>query len=1086
LVVYAGKSILIANNLFWHFLAGLTLILMVMRIGRLLAFGCVVWAGTLAFAQQYPFIQIPGSPTDISSLFQDSKGRLWMIGSEIVCFDGARFFHLRDYGFPDENSNSITDDSSGAIWIGATSGVYRFSNGRVEAVAKGLAYSVISATPDVAIAAVGRTASDLSGGASLIRIQRRGSSWFDETIPSIQPHSSLTLDRSGMVLSQVTNNEWQEFKLQDVVRWKPGTLVSVTRHGSHDGGALNGPWQKLRDSSGCVWTSTPVGVRYHCGSEEHWAPYERAPLLGVREAPNGSLVLQGYALLAIGRPGSFQTASPANGLPWLSDAFPARDGTIWLSTSNGLARFSSAFHSEYWTTREGLTGPTWSIVRVGDKIFAGADQRIMTLSKDRVRWQTFAKFGEGGGVTTLLDGGDGTILAGFVSGGVVQLSPDGKVVAKALPGRPAAIMRLARTPDGEIWVGGKAFGRLVRDGSVLRFVEHALETQPVRNVLSIKYEEHTRKLWSCYGGGLVERDERGNWKEFTTRDGLLMNPCWSLAPRPHGDVWYAYFGRAFALVRPTLTGGIAVHQFGPNDATPDPAISSLDADRAGRLWRSGSQALYVADPAEAEAGNWVKIDQLDGPLDGGANSGSFFADTDGSIWFSNENSIGHYTPRADLVTPKFAPQIFLSAFSWENQPPKLAEAVGDMPHGSKIIAHIGSLQFDRRNALRLRYRLLPEQTSWRETANLDLALGALSAGQHTLEVQGRVFTGPWSAITRLRPLWLAWPLVALYFVSAATASSAGYLIYRRRKADAAQVLPDLTDWRLPALLPDVHDVAGKVLDARFEVGSLLARGGFASVLAGYDRSQKQPCAVKIFRTEVRDKDWVQKSFDQEVAALKKVRHPNVVSIYAHGRTPSGAPYLVMEFVEGKNLREVLNLGALTPQRVGRLLGQLAGALDAIHALEIWHRDVKPENVIVRNVGLESEQAVLIDFSIAIVKDANETLHGLSRAAGSFDYMAPEQAMGYAQPSSDVFSLAKVVLEMLTGKQLKTLLPYAALDLPDRVRELAAALNLGLSSESIEMLATALEFDPSRRPLTAKTFAGPLVRDLQSERSNRAL
>jgi serine/threonine-protein kinase len=165
---------------------------------------------------------------------------------------------------------------------------------------------------------------------------------------------------------------------------------------------------------------------------------------------------------------------------------------------------------------------------------------------------------------------------------------------------------------------------------------------------------------------------------------------------------------------------------------------------------------------------------------------------------------------------------------------------------------------------------------------------------------------------------------------------------------------------------------------------------------------------------------------------------------------------------------------------------LASALDAIHALEICHRDLKPENVIVRDIvrngGSAEEESVLIDFSIAIVKDANETLHGLSRAAGSFDYMAPEQAVGYAEPSSDIYSLAKLLLEMLTGRQLKDLLPDAALDLPERVRGLARGLEVRLSDESIEMLATALEFDPARRPRAAGSFAEPLVNDLTAASS----
>ena len=313
---------------------------------------------------------------------------------------------------------------------------------------------------------------------------------------------------------------------------------------------------------------------------------------------------------------------------------------------------------------------------------------------------------------------------------------------------------------------------------------------------------------------------------------------------------------------------------------------------------------------------------------------------------------------------------------------------------------------------------------------------------------------------------------------AASLAAGGYLLHRRRVAEDAALLPDLAAWRMGALLPEVHELEGTLLDSRFEVWGLLARGGFANVFDGHDREQEQRCAIKVFRSEVKDKAWIQRRFEQEVAALKKVRHPNVVSIYAHGTAPSGSPYLVMEFVEGRNLRCILETGALAPKRTARLLRQLASAMDAIHALEICHRDVKPENVIVRHEGSAEEESVLIDFSIAIVKDANETLHGISRAAGSFDYMAPEQAVGYAEPSSDIYSLAKLVLEMLTGRQLKDLLPDAALDLPERVRGLARSLEVRFSDESIEMLATALEFDPARRPRAAGSFAGPLVKDLE--------
>ena len=141
---------------------------------------------------------------------------------------------------------------------------------------------------------------------------------------------------------------------------------------------------------------------------------------------------------------------------------------------------------------------------------------------------------------------------------------------------------------------------------------------------------------------------------------------------------------------------------------------------------------YVADPSQAESGNWLQLDESDGFPANGMNTGSVFVDADGSMWWGADNDLAHYMPPRDLVSPQFAPQVFVSAFSWENHAPKLAEAIGNLPNGSKVVAHIGgSLQFDRRNALRLRYRLLPEETSWHESRSLDLPLGSLSAGDPT-------------------------------------------------------------------------------------------------------------------------------------------------------------------------------------------------------------------------------------------------------------------------------------------------------------------------------------------------------------------
>jgi tRNA A-37 threonylcarbamoyl transferase component Bud32/ligand-binding sensor domain-containing protein len=1024
------------------------------------------------------------------NIFQDSHGRLWLGGLDLACFDGTRFFSLRDYGFPAVQSFSVTEDASGAIWISAETGVYRFAQGHVEEVARGLAMNVIPIATDTVVVAMGKVGTGVLDNKKLIRIRRANDKWETEALIDLNSAGPLTLDSKGMILYPWPDRGWYELRREDVVRWMPGTELPVIRH---DRGRApgNGGIGYLRDRAGCLWMGSTRGTFYDCGDGKTLgAPYQDAEVSAtMHEADDGSMVLLGGSLLAVGRPGAFKIATRANGLPGLADAMLARDGTVWLGTGSGLYRYPSPFRIEYWTIREGLPTAPWSITRNGKKTYAGITNQIVALNKDRSRWEPLTTFKTDGTVAGLLGEKDGSVLAAFMDGGMAQIALDGKVVARGPREKFGSVMRLTEGGNGDIWSGGTFLGRVTRAGDVLKLEKYDLQTKPSGNVLGVKYDDQSGKLWACYNGGLVVRDKNGSWREFTTKDGLAMNGCWSVAPLPNGDLWYAYFmNNAMARIQFDAAWHPTIRQYDISSGVPEPGNDAIDSDQRGWVWRGGNLGAYVADASEAEAGNWVQLSQSDGFPANGMNTGSVFTDTDGSMWWGADNDLAHYIPPADLVNPKFAPQVFVSAFSWDGGAPRMAEAVGELPHGSKVIVHIGSLQFDRRNALKLRYRVLPEQSNWRETSNLDLALDNLKWGSHTLEVQARVFTGPWSESVRrtiavLPPPWLSRPFLYAYMIVIAVFFVFYFFLHRKRVLREQTSLPELASLRLSVLVPEVQEFVGTLLDSRFEVGEPIAQGGFAYVMQGVDRQQKRPCAIKVFRNEVGKSESMKRRFEQEVSALQQVRHPNVVSIVAHGTTSLGVPYLVMEFVEGKSLREVLNSGPLAPMRTARLLRQLAEALEAIHLKGICHRDVKPENVMIRNSETSREEVVLIDFSISIVKEANETLHGLSRAAGTFEYMAPEQAIGYAQPSSDIYSLAKVVIEMFTGQRLASLLPNASMDLPVQVRKLLASLPVRLSESSINLISTALEFDPSRRPESATTFAMSIVQDLEMEPLN---
>ena len=587
------------------------------------------------------------------------------------------------------------------------------------------------------------------------------------------------------------------------------------------------------------------------------------------------------------------------------------------------------------------------------------------------------------------------------------------------------------------------------------------------------------ELWGCFAGHVIRRDN-GSWR-IAAHAGLPETLCRSLAFPGSGDVW-AGFTDAFASFRPGAPG---VRRYERGGEAGTATSYSFGVDRRGWLWRGSQDGMYVADEAQAKRGVWLHLSDADGLTDLDVNHGSFFSDADGSVWWAAATSILHFSPPPDLLNPSAAPSVFLAAFSVDGGPPKLAESVREVPGGKRLAAHLGSLQFERPNAVRIRYRVLPEQRDWREPAGPDVDLGKPWWGRHKLEVECRFSVGQWAAplgseFVILRPWWLSWPAMLLLVGMGCGGAAGGARWRRKRRVRAQTSLPNLDGWRMAVLSPE-SELIGATLDRRFEVLGLVARGGFATVFRGSDRSRRERrwCAIKIFRRELVDEQWLTHRFQQEVTALEQIRHSSVVSIYGHGMAPGGVPYLAMEFIDGGTLRDLLNAGPLDPQRAASLLQQAAAALEQIHARGIYHRDLKPENLMLRRGARPGQDLVLIDFSIAIVKEPDQTIHGLSRAAGTIYYMAPEQAVGFATAASDVYSLAKVVLEMLTGKRLSEMLPNASMDLPERVRELARRLAIRLSPESVELLGRALEFDPGRRPQSAMEFARPLVRDLKA-------
>lgn len=204
---------------------------------------------------------------------------------------------------------------------------------------------------------------------------------------------------------------------------------------------------------------------------------------------------------------------------------------------------------------------------------------------------------------------------------------------------------------------------------------------------------------------------------------------------------------------------------------------------------------------------------------------------------------------------------------------------------------------------------------------------------------------------------------------------------------------------------------GAVLQDRYEIVRHLASGGMSDVYAAHDRALDRPVAIKVVRGATPD---LRQRLEREARLLARFEHPNLVRVYdaqhEGDETEGDDAYVVLEFVEGRTLAELIAAGPVAAERVALLGAEVADALAYIHARGVIHRDVKPSNVFVGADG----RTRLSDFGVARhADDAQLTQTGMVIGTGA--YMAPEQVRGdTVGPAADIYALGLVLLECLTA------------------------------------------------------------------------
>jgi serine/threonine-protein kinase len=264
---------------------------------------------------------------------------------------------------------------------------------------------------------------------------------------------------------------------------------------------------------------------------------------------------------------------------------------------------------------------------------------------------------------------------------------------------------------------------------------------------------------------------------------------------------------------------------------------------------------------------------------------------------------------------------------------------------------------------------------------------------------------------------------------------------------------------------------GRVVNDRFKITALIARGGMGKVYRAEQSPLGRVCAIKVLNPNYageHDPEF-HKRFFLEASIASKLTHPNTVTIFDYGRTEDEIYYMAMEYLEGHTLHRAIREGFFPEERAAHIARQICRALREAHSLGVIHRDLKPANIFLVEHGDETDFVKVLDFGLVknVSGDKAEDLTQTGLFMGSPKYMAPEQIRGdRVDARTDIYALGIILYEMITGK-----VPF---DRPNSVNILMAHVNeepppmrqmnpaINISPQIEDAVARCMAKDPDQR------------------------
>jgi serine/threonine-protein kinase len=280
-----------------------------------------------------------------------------------------------------------------------------------------------------------------------------------------------------------------------------------------------------------------------------------------------------------------------------------------------------------------------------------------------------------------------------------------------------------------------------------------------------------------------------------------------------------------------------------------------------------------------------------------------------------------------------------------------------------------------------------------------------------------------------------------------------------------------------------------ILNGQFQILQKIGSGGMGAVYKALQPEMNRMVGVKILHPKLANRKDLVSRFRREARAMSQLTHPNTVKVFMFGELDDGSLYIIMEFLEGKNLNQTVRAeGPFSMERALPILIAVCGALDEAHKAGIIHRDLKPENIFLVQSSVQRDYPKVLDFGLAKVgerqmRPGSVILTQEGMVFGTPEFMSPEQAQGKVlTPGSDTYSLAVILYEVLTGKlpfEAKSAMDYIQLHVTAKPTPLSQRVP-GRTFPALldQIIDRALAKRPEDRFASAADFAAAMLHVLQ--------